>query len=163
MLAICGIGAVGAVAVLVFALRAGREPPVHPWAWIAALVVIGVPATFLIAVSVGAVIAGGGLGGLWMVLGTIALWSLFAVSVIRPRWGAWVAIVSAIVLPDLLALATQLLADPKEMFIDVPMMIGFYSVRTLIAGGLLVWASMKSRSVADVQVRPTPRHSARHA
>ena len=63
--------------------------------------------------------------------------TLFALALLAPFWGAWMTIGFALVLPVLLVLGDLMASAPLE--IDAPRAIGFYTVRSLIIGGLLLW------------------------
>lgn len=123
---------------LVVAVVQRRRPPVHKGPWIAALVIEGLPAIFLTIPAVVVMFVG---EGNWITIGVIGLWLLIALTVMRPRWAAWGLIGSAAALPILLWLGEFLLEAGPPMQIGILQGLISYSARSVIAGGLLLWAA----------------------
>ena len=123
---------------LVVAVLQRRRAPDHKGPWIAALVIEGLPAIFLTIPAVVVMFVG---EGNWITIGVIGLWLLIALTVMRPRWAAWGLIGSAAALPILLWLGEFLLAAGTQMQIGILQGLISYSARSLIAGGLLLWAA----------------------
>lgn len=134
--------ATSVLVMLGFAIARGRQRPNRRGPWIAALVLAVVPAGLFAAVAVSALVAG---EASWTLLGFVGLWCLVGLAYLRPSWAAWAFIGSGVALPVLIAIGAALTASGEPM-IDVGHAIGFYTVRAIVTGGLLLW-SMKKRAV----------------
>lgn len=137
MLGVVGIGAGCVLVLLVVALVLGRRKPARLWQWIAALVIQGVPAVFLTVPAVVTVAQG---YPIWMTVGVLGLWLLIGLTVIRPRWAAWTLAGTAAAMPVLVWVGSQWVATIPGLPIEPLMVVGFYSLRSVIAAGLLWWA-----------------------
>lgn len=142
MYAIVGIGAGSTAIFLILALVRGRQAPVRLWPWILGLVFAGVPAALLTLVAVAAAFSD---GGGWLAVGVLGLWLLLGVSIVRPRWGAWCFIGSGLLLPVFLWGGDLLVADEAHLQLGVEQGTAMYTVRALITGGILIWATQPRR------------------
>jgi hypothetical protein len=146
-----------AVVMLVLALMRGRPliaTPDHLVPWILSLIALGAPASFFL---VGAIASSIAEGPNWMIIGAVGLTALLLVALFRPLWAAWVSIGTALALPLLILIGDALASGPLD--IDVARAIGFYTVRSLIIGGLLLW-SVHPRK-ADKPAAPSATPAAR--
>ena len=137
IIGIVGIGAGGALVLLVVSLLNGRRKPTRLWPWITALVIQAIPAAFLTVPAVMTLVQG---FALWMTVGILGLWLLIGVTVIRPQWAAWALAGSAAVMPVLVWVGSQWVDAIPGLPIEPLMVLGFYSLRSTIAAGLLWWA-----------------------
>ncbi|MBI1351039.1 MAG: hypothetical protein GC156_07970 [Actinomycetales bacterium] len=141
---IFGIAAVLVVSVLGAALADGRVKPERLWPWVLAAIVMVAGALLNIAVTIGGLFTSTG-EIRWMVPADVALLAATALVFVRPRWAAWTLGISAVVVPALVYLATLIVADPTMGQDMLPVMVIFYSVRALIAAGLLWLATLPAR------------------
>ena len=140
MLLLTSVGALSAAVVLAFAIPRGRHKPVRRWAWVTALIILGVPAGFLLPASVAAMVA----GQVWMTVGVVGLWIVIATAWLRPRWGAALALGTAVGMP-LLAFAIDTVNSPQQLLPVTPWhVLAAYSGRSVIAG-LALLVSMRPR------------------
>jgi hypothetical protein len=137
MLGVVGIGAGCALILLVVAVLLGRRKPARLWQWIAALVIQAVPAAFLTVPAVITVTQG---YPIWMTVGVLGLWLLIGLTVMRPRWAAWALAGSAAAMPALVWAGSQWVEAFPGLPIDPLMVLGFYSLRSVVSAGLLWWA-----------------------
>ena len=137
LLLILLLGAGSAVVLMAIAAVRGRRRPEHRVPWILALVGLGAPALFITAAAVGSALQVGIVW--WIVVGAVGLWALFVLALLNPFWGAWMTMGFALVLPGLLWLGELVAGLPLE--VDIPHAIGFYTVRSVVIGGLLLWAA----------------------
>ena len=146
------VGLLAAIVLVLVALAVprGRQRPARLGPWIAALVLAVVPALLFTAVAVSAIVAG---EGWWVLIGFAGLWSLVALAVLRPRWAAWAFIGSGVALPVLLATSALLIATGEPM-IDLGHAIGFYTIRALVTGALLMWAGSTRATTPSTDRRP---------
>lgn len=144
MYLIVGIGLVASIVLLVLALRAGREEPVHRIAWIVGLVALCLGAAFHLLVSYGALSAGGP-DMTWVLVGTLALLVTVGVAVLRPRWAGLGLIITGAWFPALLWLAELIVSSGVEETVPVPVMLGFYSVPAAIVGTVLLLSTVTRR------------------
>lgn len=138
-------GLVGTIVALVLALRGGRTDPVHRVPWIIALVALGIDSAFHLAISVGALVAGGW-GSMWIVIGSVAIAGVFATAWIAPRIAGWWLIATAIGLPLVLIAGNAVFPSEAEESVPLSVLLAFYSPRMLIVGGLLIWSTLTRRA-----------------
>ena len=149
---VVGIGLIGTLIALVLALTWGRERPAHRLPWWIAVIVLGLDSTIHAVMSTGAVIQGGW-ASTWIVIGTLAITGVFATAIIRPRIAGWWLIVTAIVLPLVLVAGNALWPSSGEESVPVAVLLGFYSTRMLVIGGLLVWSATSRKPGSDTSGR----------
>lgn len=138
------IGLLGTVTTLALALRAGRVAPIRRVPWVIALVALGIDSALHIAISVGALVTGGWEAA-WIALGSLAITGVCATAWVSPRIAGWWLVATAVALPLILVLTTLLVAQGDEQPVPVEIMLGFYTPRMLIVGGLLLWATTSRR------------------
>lgn len=138
-------GLVGTIVALVLALRGGRTDPVHRVPWIIALVALGIDSAFHLAISVGALVAGGW-GSMWIVIGSVAIAGVFATAWIAPRIAGWWLIATAIGLPLVLIAGNAVFPSEAEQSVPLSVLLTFYTPRMLLVGGLLIWSTLPRRT-----------------
>ena len=132
------VGMALAIAVLVMALVAGREPAIHRTVWIVGLVLLALRALFSTAIGTGTWLAS---GDMWAIaLGALALVLMVPAAFLRPRWAGIALLVSAVLQP-LLLLVLRPFAGVREEF-PVEVMLGFYSLTVVIIGGVLIASTL---------------------
>lgn len=136
--------AIAAVTILVYAISRGRVRPDRTWPWvIAAVIMVGGLALNLV-VLIGSLLAGN-VETTWLLPASLSLAAATVLMFVEPRWAAWTLAVTAALIPGLVFLAT-LVVDNPEMGRDLlPAMLMFYSARSLVAAGLLWWATVPAR------------------
>ena len=158
---VVGIGLAGTLVTLIHAMTQGRKIPARRVPWWIAVIVLGLDSAFHVAMSVGAVIQGGW-ESTWIVLGTLAITGVFATAIIRPRIAGWWLIVTAIVLPIVLVAASAIWTSSSEESVPIEVLLGLYSTRMLVIGGLLVWCAIpreKGSRMSDQREGTSPELS----
>lgn len=143
MYAIVSIGATTAATCLVGAVVRGRQAPARLGIWILGLFLAGVPAALLTLVAVAAAFSD---GGGWLSVGVFGLWLLVGVSIVRPRWAAWCFIGSGLLLPLFLWTGDLVVADATHLPLGIEQALAMYTVRALVTGGVLMWATQTPRA-----------------
>lgn len=138
LIVVTSLGFVTALSVLVATLRAGRRDPVRRVPWIIALVLIGISLVFRLAIIVGTSLAASYSAAVPIAVGELAVAAVFAVAFLRPAWGGWLLIGTALALPAVSALL-DLAGDAMEQSYAVAI-LGFYSIPATVSGALLLWA-----------------------
>lgn len=147
MLVVTSTGAVIAGVTLAYAAARGRLPPTRRWPWAIGLVVLSVPAAFLLLAGVAAVAA----GDVWMLVGVAGLWCVIGTAWLRPRLGAYLAFASAALMPLVMWGAESLTRPNDPLPIGPGHGLAAYSVRTVIAGALFLWGSWVTTAAPSPQ------------
>ncbi len=142
---IFGATAVIAVSLLVLAIARGPVRPERTWPWLLAVIIMVAGALLNGAVLIGGLLNNAA-GIAWMLPATVALLAATAMMFVRPRWAAWTLAVTALAVPALVFLATLVVGNPEQGQDLLPAMLIFYSVRSLVAAGLL-WLADRPRGV----------------
>lgn len=135
------VGFLISLALLIFALRSGRIAPVRRLPWLIAIIVLGIDVAYHAVVSVAALATGGGWEAAWLPIGTLAIAGVLAIAILQPRIAGWWFIASAALMPAVLAIGDAIFTSGTESEIPIAVMLGFYSTRAAIVGGLLVWSA----------------------
>ena len=134
------IGFLVTAVVLTLAVLRGRAKPARTVPWWIAIIALSLDVAFHVVVSIAALLAEGWEGS-WIAIGTLAIAGVLATAIIQPRLAGWWFIASAALLPAVLAITDALLPADELSPIPVAVMLGFYSTRAAIVGGLLVWSA----------------------
>lgn len=135
--------AISAIAVAVVAYRRGRQRPIRTGPWVTGLVLAALPAGFITMISVPATFLG---GSAWLLIGAAGLWALVALTVMNPRWAAWVFVGSGVALPILLTFGSLFTPTGEPVLIEPGSALGVYTLRALVTAGLLLWATWPRHS-----------------
>ena len=144
MTIIVSLGVASATVLLVLAVFQGRRKAPHRAAWVAGLVLAGIPAALLGLVALAAAFSD---GGSWLIIGVTGLMLLFALAIVRPRWSGWAFIGSGLALPVLLWVGDLLLPVQAQLPVDALRGLMFYTVRASLTGIVLIWSSSATRRV----------------
>lgn len=145
---VVGVGLVGTIVSLVMALRGGRARPAHRVPWWIAVIALAIDSALHAAISTGAVIQGGW-ESTWIVLGSLAIIGVFVTALIQPRIAGWWLMITAIVLPIILVVGNALLTSTEDESVPIGVLLGFYSTRMFVIGGLLVWCASPRHPGSD--------------
>jgi len=140
------VGVIASVVLLVLSFRAGRSTPDNKVLWVIALVLLGISIAFRFIIVTGGVLKEQAVEILPVLIGNIAVIGVFVAALWQARLAGWVLIGSAVVMPLLtLILETAAQGEFPEESVAVVMM-GSYSVPSIIAGTLLVLSMKQSKS-----------------
>lgn len=156
---VVGFGLIGTIAATSVALRMGRQFPPHRAIWIACLVVLGLDSLLHVAISAGAVVQGGW-QSTWIVVGTLAIAGVFMTAMIRPAVAGWWLLVTAIALPSILLVTSAIWPADEQESVPVGVLLGFYSTRMIVIGGLLVWSARPPRPGREPSAEAAPNAKA---
>lgn len=153
--AVVTTGLVVALVLLGLTITRGRAAAPRRTPWILALVVLGLDALLHVAATVGMLATAGAeqfawTDAAWFVMGTLAFLAILAVAVLRPRWAGWALLVSAVVVPLVLAVGGRVLTDAEA--VPWPVALVAYSVPAALSGGLLVLSATRGRTRETVPV-----------
>ena len=149
------VGFIAAATVLVTTLRAGRREPVRRVPWVIALVLIGISLVFRLVIVFGITMAASYADAVPIAIGELAVAAVFAVAYLRPAWGGWLLIGTALGIPALSALLDLLAGEIGES--ATAAMLGSYSVPAIVSAALLLWAGTHAPASAVVAKRPEDR------
>ena len=134
------VGFAFALGVLVMAILARREAPVHTVLWAIALGLLVLRALFSLSIGIGVLLAS---DRSWaFAIGAAALTLLVPAAVLRPRWAGIALLVTAVAQPAILFVLGRLSGLAGEEF-PVEVMLGFYSVPVSIIGALLILSTIR--------------------
>ncbi len=123
-----------------WAAIAGYEQPLRRWAWIVAIVLLGIGESFRLMVGIGTTVQGGWSVS-WPLVGAIAAGFVLAGAVIRPRVAQWFLVATAVVLPLVLLPGTLGWFGLVMPEITAEHVAGFYSLPALVTAGALFVAT----------------------
>ena len=140
------VGVIASVVLLILSFRAGRSTPTNKVLWVIALVLLGISIAYrFTTVTVGA-LNEQAMEVLPILIGNIAVIGVFVAAFWQPRLTGWFLIGSAFVMPLLtLIVETTARGEFSEETMAV-VMVGSYSIPSIITGTLLVLSMKKSDS-----------------
>lgn len=144
---VVALGLIASAVVVVLALRAGRQPPVHRIPWVLALVALGGSVLFHGSIAVVMLTNADGWSGVVVGMGTIALAGALLAAVWRAAWGGWLLIATAALQPALLWLLQAVTATSSTEGLPPEGMAMTYSVPAVITGVLLLISAWRPRAV----------------
>lgn len=147
------VGVIASVVLLILSFRVGRSKPTHKALWVIALVLLGISIVFRsFTVTVGA-LNEQAMEVLPVFIGNLAVIGVFVAAFWQPRLTGWFLIGSAFAMPLITLIAEFTLSDrfPEETAAAV--MVGSYSIPSIITGTLLVLSVKQSGSGS----RPTEK------
>ena len=140
------VGVIASVVLLILSFRSGRSTPTNKVLWVIALVLLGISIAFrFTTVTVGA-LNEQAIEVLPILIGNIAVIGAFVAAFWQPRLTGWFLIGSAFAMP-LLTLILEITVSgrfPEETVAVV--MVGSYSIPSVITGTLFVLSVKKSDS-----------------
>ena len=140
------VGVIASVVLLLLSFRSGRSTPTNKVLWVIALVLLGISIAYrFTTVTVGA-LNEQAMEVLPILIGNIAVIGAFVAAFWQPRLTGWFLIGSAFVMPLLtLIVETTARGEFSEETMAV-VMVGSYSIPSIITGTLLVLSMKKSDS-----------------
>jgi hypothetical protein len=140
------VGVIASVVLLVLSFRAGRSTPLNRVLWIIALVLLGISIAFRFAIVTGGVLNEQAMGILPVLIGNIAVIGAFVAAFWQARLTGWFLIGSAFVMPLLTLIVETTARGEFSEETMVVVMVGSYSIPSIITGTLLVLSMKKSDS-----------------
>jgi hypothetical protein len=138
------IGLIAAVILLTLSIRAGRSRPANNVLWVIALVLLGISIVFRFIIVLSGLLNERITEVLPVLIGNIAVIAVFVAAFWQPRLTGWFLIGSAFAIPLITLIAEALFSErfPEEMAAAV--MVGSYSLPSIITGTLLVLSMKQS-------------------
>ena len=138
------VGVIGSIVLLIMSLRAGRSKPTFNVPWIIALVLLGVSIAFRFIIVAGGLMNEQVMAMLPVLIGNIAVIGVFVAAFWQARWAGWFLIGTAFAMPLVTLIAEATMSDrfPEETAALV--MVGSYSIPSIITGTLLVLSMKQS-------------------
>jgi uncharacterized membrane protein YwaF len=139
-------GFIACVVLLILSFRAGRSTPTNKVLWVIALVLLGISIALRFTFVIGGVLNEQATEVLPILIGNAAVIGAFVAAFWQPRLTGWFLIGSAIVMPLLTIIAETTVRGgfPEETMAAV--MVGSYSIPSIITGTLLVLSMKQSDS-----------------
>lgn len=140
------VGVIATVVLLILSFRAGRSTPSNFVLWVIALVLIGISVAFRFTIVIGGTLNEQAIEVLPVLIGNIAVIGVFVAAFWQPRLTGWFLIGSAFAMPLLTLILETTVSGifPEETVAAV--MVGSYSIPSIIAGVLLVLSEKQSGS-----------------
>ncbi len=142
------VGVIVTVVLLILSFRAGRSTPTNNVLWVIALVLFGISVAFRFTIVIGGALNEQAMNVLPVFIGNIAVVGVFVAAFWQPRLTGWFLIGSAFAMPLLTLILETTVSEtfPEETVAVV--MVGSYSIPSILAGVLLVLSEKQSDSTA---------------
>ena len=140
------VGVIASVVLLVLSLRAGRSKPTNKVLWVIALVLLGISIAYRFTIVIAGTLNEQAMEVFPILIGNIAVIGVFVAAFWQPRWTGWFLIGSAFVMPLLTLIVETVARGEFSEETTAVVMVGSYSIPSIITGTLLVLSLKQSDS-----------------